>query len=88
VPDDEITGDDVHAEAQPAAGDEPIDLMAALRASIERSQGGRRSRSGSRSASLESMSKHELEERTRRANVPGRSRMSKDGLVRTLRQAA
>jgi DNA end-binding protein Ku len=87
-------GKEVHAiaEAEEAA---PPDLLAALRASIE-AAGGRRSRrqrrarasrNGSR-RDLSGLSKAELDERARKAKIPGRSKMSKDELIEALREAA
>ena len=78
-------GKDVHAAAEVEAEEEPIDLMTALRESIERSRTGSRP---SREQRLEGLSKEELVERARKANVPGRSRMSKNELVAALRRAA
>jgi DNA end-binding protein Ku len=82
-------GEPVHAE--PAAEPEaPTDLMAALRASLEASQ-RRRGRSSSRSSGdgeLASLSKDELYELAREADIPGRSEMSKDDLVKALGRAA
>jgi DNA end-binding protein Ku len=57
---------------------ETPDLMAALQASIERS-GSRRN-----GDSLERLSKHELYERAKAEDVPGRSEMSKEELVEAL----
>jgi len=71
----------------------PPDLMEALRRSLESRRGGR-PRSGSGSArrnggdDLAGLSKSELEERARKADIRGRSKMSKDELVEALRSAA
>lgn len=77
--------------AEPAEPEEPTDLMAALRASIEATRGrrsGRRSGNGAgRDADLGRLSKDELYARARAADVPGRSDMSKDELVAALREA-
>jgi hypothetical protein len=68
--------------------------MAALRASLEahqRQRGARqpnRSSNGARGASLDKLSKSELEERARRAEIEGRSKMSKLELIEALRSAA
>jgi DNA end-binding protein Ku len=67
----------------------PPDLLEALRASIE-AAGGRRPRRASRgraNGDLSSLSKAELDERARKAKVPGRSKMSKDELIEALRAA-
>ena len=84
-------GEPVHPE--PAVEPEaPTDLMAALRASLEASKRGR---GGGRSASapsgngeLDSLSKEELYDLAREADIPGRSDMSKKDLVKALRRAA
>src|SRR5207248_867308 len=66
-------GKDVHAGAELEEAEEVPDLMTALRESIERSRGGRRATTR-RSSRLESLSKGELEERARKAKIPGRSK--------------
>jgi DNA end-binding protein Ku len=66
---------------------EPTDLMTALRQSIERQRAGSR-REGSRKEPLTKLSKAELEKRAKAAGIEGRSRMSKDQLVRALQHAA
>ncbi|HEY7003473.1 MAG TPA: Ku protein [Gaiellaceae bacterium] len=79
-------GEPVHAEAAPEP-EVPTDLMSALRASLEAAQGGRgRSRGGD--GKLDSLSKDELYELARDADIPGRSDMSKKELVSALRRAA
>ena len=86
-------GKEIHRapETEEAA---PPDLLEALRASIEaaggtrgRSRRTRASRNGSRSA-LSGLSKAELDERARKASIPGRSKMSKDELIEALSEAA
>jgi DNA end-binding protein Ku len=79
-------GRDVHEAAEAEEEEAPTDLMTALRESIERSRTGRRP--PVRDRQLERLSKEELVERARRANLPGRSKMSKDELVAALRRAA
>jgi DNA end-binding protein Ku len=59
----------------------PPDLLEALRASIEASGAGR-------SRDLSGLSKTELDERARKAKIPGRSKMSKDELIEALSEAA
>ena len=86
-------GKEIHLAAQPEA-EEPTDLMAALRASLEALQRQRgtgqssRSSKGSRGGSLDRLSKSELEERARKAEIEGRSKMSKQELIEALRSAA
>jgi len=87
-------GEDVHAKPEPEE-EAPTDIMEALRRSLEsrtsRPRGGQggRGRNGSASrGGLESLTKSELEERARKAEIPGRSKMSKDELVAALNDAA
>jgi hypothetical protein len=90
-------GKEVHAAAQPTE-EEPTDLMAALRASLEGARGGRRGRSrtgsngsssnGSSGDELADLSKSELEQRAKKARIEGRSKMSKEELIEALRSAA
>ena len=77
-------GEPVHAE--------PVsELMAALRASLEATQrgGGRKKsrRGGNGNGELDSLSKEELYELAKDADIPGRSDMSKQDLVKALRAA-
>jgi len=84
-------GEPVHAEptVEPEA---PTDLMAALRASLEASKrgrgGGRSVSAPSGNGELDSLSKEELYDLAREADIPGRSDMSKKDLVKALRRAA
>jgi hypothetical protein len=61
--------------------------MAALRASLEAARGGR-GRSGDGNGELDSLSKEELYELAQKADISGRSDMSKQELVDALRRAA
>ena len=70
-----------------------LDLMKALRASLEAAGDGHRTNGGTRAASppandLTSLSKSELYERAAEADVAGRSRMSKEELIRALERKA
>src|SRR4051812_35933569 len=88
-------GKEVHVRP-PEEEEAPTDLLAALRASVQAAQRGRptpgrRARSSARNGGsrngrdgLESLSKAELEQRAKRANIPGRSKMSKDELIEAL----
>jgi DNA end-binding protein Ku len=79
-------GKDVHAEAEPERGDEPADLLEALRESVEAH--GRRGRaSRRRNGSLGDLSRDELERRARKAGIRGRSKMSKRQLATALERA-
>jgi DNA end-binding protein Ku len=80
-------GEPVHAETTPEP-EAPTDLMSALRASLEASRGRGRGRPKSRNGDLDSLSKDELYELAREADVSGRSDMSKQELVKALRSAA
>jgi DNA end-binding protein Ku len=89
-------GEEVHAEAPPEP-EEPTDLMAALRASVDAAQ---RRRSGARDGSrngggrdgngngdLRTLSKDELYALAKEADIPGRSDMSKEELAEALERA-
>ena len=79
-------GEDVHAEAEPERGEEPADLLEALRESVEAH--GRRGRaSRRRNGSLADLSRDELERRARKAGIRGRSKMSKRQLATALERA-
>jgi DNA end-binding protein Ku len=81
-------GEPAHAEPV-SEPEEPTDLMAALRASLEASQGGRgRGSRQSGNGELDSLSKDELYALAREADISGRSDMSKEELVKALRRAA
>jgi DNA end-binding protein Ku len=80
-------GEEVRVEAEPEP-EAPTDLMAALRASVEAARGSRRPDRASGKGDLDSLSKEELYERAKGADIPGRSDMSKDELVKALQQAA
>ena len=88
-------GKEVHVAAEPEEG-QPTDLMTALRASVQASRGGRRrpsrasssSNGGGASEDLEELSKSELEKRAKKAEIEGRSKMSKEELIDALRSAA
>jgi DNA end-binding protein Ku len=86
-------GKEVHVEPAPSR-EEPTDLMAALRASLDAAKrrsgdngapSRRRGRGGSSGDSeLAELSKDELVERAKKAGISGRSRMSKRELVEAL----
>ena len=80
-------GETVAAPKAPEA-EEPVDLMAALRASIDAAKGGRPAKRRSGGDRLESLSKEELYELAKKADLPGRSDMSKEELVGALKAAA
>jgi DNA end-binding protein Ku len=85
-------GKEVHV-AKPPAEEEPPDLLEALRASIQAAGGSSRARAASRNGkrggkNLDALSKAELEQRAKKAGIPGRSKMSKDELIEALSEAA
>jgi DNA end-binding protein Ku len=82
-------GKEIHVEERPEE-EKPSDLLAALRASLERHTGERPSSTGARRngrSGHDRLSKAELEERARKAKLAGRSKMSKDELVEALSAA-
>jgi DNA end-binding protein Ku len=79
-------GEEVHVEAEPEP-EAPTDLMAALRASVEAARKGRPKRAAE-DGDLERLSKEELYARAKAADIPGRSEMSKQDLVKALQRAA
>jgi DNA end-binding protein Ku len=84
-------GETVQVEA-PEEPERAPDLMEALRASLAAAEGrgsrdGKRRRSSSDGA-LEELSKDELYELAKRADVPGRSQMDRNELIRALKSAA
>ena len=76
-------GDVTLADAAPA-GTEVVDLMTALRASVERAQGGQRTRVGTDDDDLRSRTVKELRRLAGEHDVPGRSAMTKDELLAAL----
>jgi DNA end-binding protein Ku len=82
-------GKEVHVEAR-ADEEKPLDLLVALRESVERhsrTDGGKRTSRRNGGDRLEKLSKGELDERARKAKIAGRSKMSKGELVEALRAA-
>lgn len=79
-------GKDVHAEAEPERGQEPADLLEALRASVE-AHGRRGRETRRRNGSLGDLSREELDRRARKAGIRGRSKMSKRELAKALERA-
>jgi DNA end-binding protein Ku len=86
-------GKEIH-RPEPAEEEGPPDILAALRASLEASRGGRRPGAARRNGNgatgdgdLSRLSKGELEHRAKEANIPGRSKMSKQELIEALEAA-
>jgi DNA end-binding protein Ku len=69
--------------------EEPEDLLAALRRSVEEAKGRRRParRNGGNGDGTADLSKDELLDRAKRLDVPGRSKMSKDELAKAVKKA-
>ena len=86
-------GKEIHVAAQPEE-EEQTDLMAALRASLDAHRSRRqptrpsRSSNGASGDSLDKLSKNELDARARKAEIEGRSKMTKQQLISALRSAA
>ena len=80
-------GKEVHV-APPVEEEETPDLLSALRASVEAAGRRRKPASRSKDGDLDALSKAELEERARKADIPGRSKMSKEELIEALSTAA
>jgi len=73
--------------AEPEEPAPATDLLEALKESVERAKGGNgRRRAPSRNGGLEKLGKEELYERAQRADIPGRSRMSRTQLLEALRK--
>ena len=79
-------GEEVRAEVEPAP-EAPTDLMAALRASVEAAR-RRRPAGVTADGELDDMSREELYELAKKADIPGRAQMKKDELIDALRRAA
>jgi DNA end-binding protein Ku len=80
-------GEEVRVEVEPEP-EAPTDLMAALRASVEAARGRRRPASARKGTEdLEGKSREELYELAKKADIAGRSDMSKEQLLEALRTA-
>jgi DNA end-binding protein Ku len=80
-------GEEVHVEPVEEPEEVP-DLMAALRASLEAAGGRSRSNGKKRGGKqLATLSKQELYEQAKKADIPGRADMSKDELIEALEAA-
>jgi DNA end-binding protein Ku len=75
-------GKDVHVEPMEEEAERVPDLMEALRASLRASEG--RTNGKRRGNGLGKLSKQELYERAKKADVPGRADMSKEELIEAL----
>jgi DNA end-binding protein Ku len=83
-------GEEIH-RPEPEEPEEAPDLLAALRASVEaagkRRGGGKRSARSNGGDRLDKLSKDELYERAKKADIPGRSDMSRTQLLKALKAA-
>jgi DNA end-binding protein Ku len=77
-------GEEVHVDTGAEEEEQVPDLMEALRASL---QAGGRSKNGQRRDGLGKLSKDELYERAKKADIPGRADMSKEELIEALEAA-
>jgi DNA end-binding protein Ku len=83
-------GEEIH-RPEPEEPEEAPDLLAALRASVEaagkRRSGGKRAARSNGGDRLDKLSKDELYERAKKADIPGRSDMSRTQLLKALKAA-
>jgi DNA end-binding protein Ku len=80
-------GETVRVPDQPEP-EQPADLMAALRASVEAARKRRSPLLESADGELDDLSRNELYELAKDRDIPGRSQMSREELVEALRSAA
>jgi DNA end-binding protein Ku len=80
-------GEEVHVDTGAEEEERVPDLMEALRASLHASEGRGRSKNGKRRNGLGELSKDELYERAKKADIPGRADMSKEELIEALEAA-
>jgi DNA end-binding protein Ku len=84
-------GEEIHRPEEPEEQEGPPDLLAALRASVEAAgrgrRGGRRAARSNGGDALEKLSKDELYERAKKADIAGRSEMSRNELIKALKAA-
>ena len=78
-------GEEVRVEAAPEP-EAPTDLMSALRASVEAAR--RRPGGVTSNGDLDDMSREDLYELAKKADIPGRAQMKKEELIDALRRAA
>jgi DNA end-binding protein Ku len=86
---------DQDGEAGEEGGTDVIDLMAVLKQRLARASAGERSGNGKRArggdttdgSDLEDETKEELYERAKNLDIPGRSRMTREELIESLRRA-
>ena len=97
--DKKVAGEEiVVVEEEADTGGEVLDIMEALKASVDAAKKGRKptakSAGGSNAAKrdaasdLDSLSKQELDRRARALDIPGRSKMGKNDLIEAIRKSA
>jgi DNA end-binding protein Ku len=95
--DAKIAGEDIVVPPEPEPTGEVVDLMEALRASVEAARQGKKPRPPKKKAAptaaagdedLSGLTKQELLERAKELDVAGRSKMGKDELVKAIRKAS
>lgn len=94
--DRKIKGEDIVIPEQEEEPERVVDLMEALRASVEAARRGEKPKAPKRSAGkssnkdqdLAKLTKQELEERARQLDIAGRSKMSKKELIKAIEKAA
>ncbi|MDQ3957005.1 MAG: Ku protein [Actinomycetota bacterium] len=93
--DKKVKGEDIVVPERPEEPGDVLDLMEALKASVEAARRGEkrapRKRAGSRKGKtddLESQTKQELEERAKQLGIAGRSKMDKKQLAKAIRRAS
>jgi DNA end-binding protein Ku len=95
--DKKIKGEEIVVQPEPEPTGEVVDLMEALRASVEAARQGKKpklpkkkSAKGSTpaAAGLKDLSKQELLDRAKELDIPGRSKMGKSELVKAIEKAS
>ncbi|HYP23050.1 MAG TPA: Ku protein [Actinomycetota bacterium] len=94
--DKKIAGEEIVVEPEPEPTGEVVDLMEALRASVEAARQGKRPtppkkktpKASSGDEDLSGLSKQELLDRAKKLDISGRSKMGKDELVKAIAKAS
>lgn len=95
--DKKIAGEEIVVAPEPEPTGEVVDLMEALRASVEAARQGKKpqppkkksaAKASSDDEDLSALSKQELLDRAKKLDIAGRSKMAKDDLVEAIRKAS
>lgn len=94
--DKKIAGEDIVVPPEPEPAGEVVDLMEALRASVEAARQGKKpqppkkkeAKSASGAEDLSGLSKQELLDRAKELDISGRSKMGKPELVKAIQKAS